>query len=645
MKKEKNAKPDKQAKEIAKQEKRAAKQERKAAKQEKKAVKKETAKNKKAKQKKEPPVKPAKGTKKKKNIQEKKRGKGKKAKMPIKFEIFAVTLIPLIILAAIITTYTVRSMRKSLAEQTISGLKDLCYSIEGTYDTLDRGAYELDGNYLRKGEYEITKNQAILENFVADSDVELSFYYGDTVVATTMTSHKSGEKISGEKAPAEIVDAVINKEEEYTDNHALINDRYYYALYTPLKNPGSGAVGMILAVKPVKLTDEMIQQNTIAILILAAILFVLAAIVVLIIASRIGRAVRRAGWLLDDLSQGDLTISIDDRMTKRKDELGLMAQALKGLMSELHNVMADIKNSSMVLSDAGQELNKFAGDTKITVNEVTMAVEDISRGALTQVEDFEKATDQVSNMGTTIDQIVDEVGGLYQTSESMEKSKADAEDIIRELSASSEKTYEAIQMIENQVNLTDESVSKIQESVKLISSIADETNMLSLNASIEAARAGEAGKGFGVVATEIQKLAEESNHSAETIDKVIRNLASESRNTVEAMEHMHEIIQEQQQKLKETRMKFQDVSYGIQSSMSKIKDIRTESEACDAARESVTDVIKNLSSVTEQNASATEETTASMDNLNTTIGVLAKKADQLETLAEKMRQNLEFFKL
>ena len=154
-------------------------------------------------------------------------------------------------------------------------------------------------------------------------------------------------------------------------------------------------------------------------------------------------------------------------------------------------------------------------------------------------------------MGVTIDQIVDEVGSLYETSESMERSKADAEEIIAELSASSEKTFEAIKMIENQVNLTDESVSKIKESVKLIASIADETNMLSLNASIEAARAGDAGKGFGVVATEIQKLAEESNQSAETIDKVIRNLAAESRNTVEAMEHMNEIIQEQQQKLRQ----------------------------------------------------------------------------------------------
>lgn len=629
-----------------KKEKSVAKLEQKRVKQEEKARKKQQKKQKPAKAAKPDKKKQEKKTQKPKTDNSKKaKKKGNKAKISIRMEIFAVTLIPLVLLAVVITTYTVHSMRTSLAEQTISGLKDLSNSVKGAYDTLDRGKYEMNGNYLRKGEYEITKNESMLDSFVADSDVEVSLFFGDTVAATSMTSHKTGEKIRGEKAPAEVVKKVIEEKEEYMDNNALVNDLYYYAYYAPLKNPGGDVIGMILTVKPVESTDEMIQENTIAILILAAILFVFAAVLVLLIASRIGRAVRRAGWLLDDISQGDLTVSIDSRMMKRKDELGLMAKALRGLMDELHNFLADLKNSSIVLSEAGQELNNFAGNTKITVNEVTMAVEDISQGALTQVEDFEKATQQVNAMGTTIDQIVEEVGVLYQTSESMELSKGEAEGIIEELSDSSEKTYEAVKMIENQVNLTDESVNKIQESVKLISSIAEETNLLSLNASIEAARAGDAGKGFGVVATEIQKLAEESNRSAATIGEVIRNLAAESRNTVDAMEHMHNIIHEQQQKLSQTKRKFQDVSDGIQSSMSKIKDIRTGSTACDDARENVTEVIRNLSSVTEQNASATEQTTASMDNLNTTVGVLAEKADQLETLAEKIRENLEFFKL
>lgn len=233
MKKEKEEKLDKRAKALKKQAKQDARAARKQAKSPK--VKKEK-KSKRAENLKKANPKP----KKEKLPKQKKAGKklpwkrrekasGKKAKLPIKFEIFAVTLVPLVLLAAIITVYTVHSMRSSLAEQTISGLRDLSTSVIGAYNTLDRGAYEMNDKYLRKGEYEITKNESMLDSFVKNSEVEVALYYGDTVAATSMTSHKTGKKINGEKAPADIVETVINNKEEHTDNNAFINDRYYYA--------------------------------------------------------------------------------------------------------------------------------------------------------------------------------------------------------------------------------------------------------------------------------------------------------------------------------------------------------------------------------------------------------------------------------
>lgn len=201
-----------------KKEKNVAKLEQKRVKQEEKARKKQQKKQ--QKKQKQKPVKAAKPDKKKQEKKTQKpktdnskkaKKKGNKAKISIRMEIFAVTLIPLVLLAVVITTYTVHSMRTSLAEQTISGLKDLSNSVKGAYDTLDRGKYEMNGNYLRKGEYEITKNESMLDSFVADSDVEVSLFFGDTVAATSMTSHKTGEKIRGEKAPEQVVKKEIGR--------------------------------------------------------------------------------------------------------------------------------------------------------------------------------------------------------------------------------------------------------------------------------------------------------------------------------------------------------------------------------------------------------------------------------------------------
>ena len=121
--------------------------------------------------------------------------------------------------------------------------------------------------------------------------------------------------------------------------------------------------------------------------------------------------------------------------------------------------------------------------------EISRAVEDMSQGSVSQAEDVENATVQVSEMGTSIEQIVDEINTLHNNSEKMGKAKDDSEKIVSELAASSDQTFDAVKRIEKQVKLTDESVTQIQQAVALITSIAEETNLLSLNASIEAARA------------------------------------------------------------------------------------------------------------------------------------------------------------
>ncbi len=576
-----------------------------------------------------------------------KKEKGKKLRISIRIEIMILTLIPLLVMTAILAVYAKQAMRTSLENESLNGLKDICYNVKGTYDALDRGSYSMDetGSYLQKGDYQITKNETLLDNLVAESDVEISVYFDNTVAATSLTSHKTGQKIHGDEAPAEAYETVVKNKEEYSDTHALINEWNYYAYYIPLKNPGGDVVGMIFAGKPCTDIDKTIRQKTVGILIVSAVILVVAAIFVLLLSNALGRAVSKAEKMIGGLSKGELNLSIDKRIVGRKDEMGMMAKALSGLIDELKGVIQKIKDSSVVLAESGNELNRFAADTKASANEITQAVEEIAHSAMHQAGDTEEAIHQVDVMGSSIDKIVSCVETLNVTSGQMEVSKNDAERIIAELAESGQRTYDTVKSIEQQVNLTDESVMKIQESVKLISSIADETNLLSLNASIEAARAGEAGRGFAVVASQIQKLSDESNASAAKIDEVIKKLAAESRNTVEAMEHMHEIIDEQQQKLQETRSKFRDVSEGIQSSMSEIREISSDSQCCDEAREKVTDAIRNLSAMSEENASTTEQTTASMDKLNATMSVLAGKADELGALAQAMQESLEFFKL
>lgn len=569
----------------------------------------------------------------------------KKVKVSMKWEIIGLTLVPLIILATVITLYAMNALKSSLEEEALSGLKDVCYSVDAAYTALDDGDYTMDGENLKKGDYNITEDDALIDSFVKASDVEITLFYGDTRRATSLVDSTTQKKILGTKASQEVTDQVVNKKEEFSSTSLTINNQSFYAYYIPMKNSDGSVVGMVFAGKPSEKVDTTIHKKTLGTLGISLILLVLAALAVLFMSNVLGKAVKRAGDMLNTLAQGNLSVQVDSKLLKRNDELGMMGRSLQELMDKLKNIIGELKKSADVLAKSGQEMNDLADQTNTNVTDISRAMDEVSRGAVSQAEDIEEATVSVSEMGDSIGKIVSQVDVLNDTSEHMEQAKSEADVIITELSESSERTSEAVNRIEKQVNLTDESVTKIEEAISLISSIAEETNLLSLNASIEAARAGEAGKGFAVVATQIQKLAEESNASAASITEVIDHLAEESRNTVDAMNEMQSIIHEQQDKLHDTKNKFEGVSAGIQTSRSEVKDIKTDTGKCDVARVKVTDVIQNLSAVSEENAAATEETMAAIQELNATMDLLAAKADDLKALAQNLEEDMNFFQI
>lgn len=569
----------------------------------------------------------------------------KKVKVSIKWEIIGLTLIPLVILATIITVYAMNALKSSLEEEALSGLKDICHSVDAACTALDDGDYVMEGDDLKKGDYNITKDEALIDSFVDASDVEITLFYGDTRRATSLVDSKTQKKILGTKASQEVTDQVVKKSEEFSSTNLTINNQSFYAYYIPMKNSDGSVVGMVFAGKSSEKVDAMIHKKTLGTMGISLGLLLIAALVVLLISNKLGKAVRKTEVMLNTLAQGDLSIQVDEKLLKRKDELGIMGRSLQELMDKLKNIIGDMKQSADVLAKSGQEMNDLADQTNTTVTDISRAMDDVSQGAISQAEDIEDATISVSEMGDSIEKIVSQVDVLNDTSENMEHAKSEADVIITELSESSERTFEAVKRIEKQVNLTDESVTKIEEAISLISSIAEETNLLSLNASIEAARAGEAGKGFAVVATQIQKLAEESNASAASITEVIDHLAQESRNTVDAMNQMQSIINEQQEKLHDTKNKFEGVSAGIQTSRSEVKVIQTDTGKCDVARVKVTDVIQNLSAVSEENAAATEETMAAIQELNAMMDLLASKADDLKALAQNLEEDMNFFQL
>lgn len=569
----------------------------------------------------------------------------KQKKLSVMTQLVLLCAVPMVIMMAFVTVYSINTMRKMTHDATMEGLENLCQSVFAAYDALDSGAYRMEGDTLYKGDYCISENVDVIDSFVEGSAADVTIFYGDTRRATSLRDKSTGERILGTKASDAVIKTVLNEGKTYETDSVVINGETYYAFYMPAKDDSGKCVGMVFAGQPATEANKRINQSSMLILGIAVLILIAALIVCVKIASAIAKVIIQTEELLSSLAEGNLNLEVSERILKRTDEIGVMGHAVQRLLDELKTIIGGIKKNTDTLMQQGDTLEGMASQTSSTADEISTAVEDISKGAVSMAEDIESATGQIANMGAIIEKIVESVKELDDLSGQMHVADTESSRIINELSESNDKTTEAIKKIEVSVHTTNESVTRIQDAVNLIASIASETSLLALNASIEAARAGEAGRGFAVVATQISKLSEDSAQSTKTIEDIIHQLTADSEASVQIMNEVNEIILEQQKKLIQTKEKFGDVSRGIEDSRKESNLINEQAGECDGERGKVVDVIQNLSAVSQENAASTEETTASMEELNATINLLAEAAGELKQMAKILEEEVSFFKL
>lgn len=345
------------------------------------------------------------------------------------------------------------------------------------------------------------------------------------------------------------------------------------------------------------------------------------------------------------LAELDFTQSEEEKKAKLgKDECGIMMQAIALLRNKLIEVVGNIQGQCDSLQDSSTVLNKSASETSETVNQLNRAIEEVAQGATSQANETQAATEHIIGMGEMIQETTTEAVHLKENAKQMISASNEAVDRIEKLGTVNQKTKEAFDVIATQTQETNASVEKIREVIEMITSIADQTNLLSLNASIEAARAGEAGRGFAIVASEIQQLATQSNESANKIAEIIAMLITESEKTVEKMEEVRAVISLQDENVIHTQEAFQSVKRGIDQSIQSIDNIADRAHQLDESRVRIVDVVQNLSSIAEENAASTEETSASANEVESIVTTIADNATQVNGIADQLCDDIDKFK-
>lgn len=381
---------------------------------------------------------------------------------------------------------------------------------------------------------------------------------------------------------------------------------------------------------------KLFSMILIILLVSAAVL----AVNTIVIAKSVTGSIGKFSDTLQKVLAGDLRTRAD---VSGRDEFSIFGKQLNDFLEKLSDMIQVTKGMSETIKINGTDLDEAVQNSSRTSGKIESAVGEISHGALMQADEVDVASGEISNMGSIFQCIVDNVEHLTDMTTGMSSVSQEASKFMSELTITNEQGMEAFSQVSQLVYQTNTSVEKISEAAELITAIADQTNLLSLNASIEAARAGEAGKGFAVVAMEIQKLAEQTGSSAEIIQRVIGELIQDAENTVAIVDEVTDVMKEQRDKLEMTQTRFKVLVGDVAESGKETCSIREYTKNCDAARKRVEEIIINLSAISEENTASSEQTNLSMVDLNGTITTLADASQQLKDLAVHMDEHLAFF--
>ena len=461
----------------------------------------------------------------------------------------------------------------------------------------------------------------------------------------TMLYHPIVEKIGKPVENALILDVVskLQKKEEVEPASSIYD--YHGAkklcAYYPEKD------GLFIVVCTADLNDALsgIRENLGQACALGGFLAVVFAILGFFFSTRMFKRVGQMQGMIDRMKNLDFTVDeTETKLLQSKDEFGIMAKALASLQQKLGETVSQIKNQSDRLFDSSNGMYKNISNMTQTTDQVDRAVQEIAEGATNQANETQKANENVITIGTMIEDTNNEVEELKKTAKNMQEAERTALEILEELGTVNQHTKASVEEIAQQTMTTNVSATKIREVTGLITDIAEETNLLSLNASIEAARAGEAGRGFAVVASQIQKLAEQSDVSAKQIENIIDQLVADSEKAVATMEQVQRIIDEQSRDVDRTGEVFRSVSDGIQKSIDGINLIGQKVQNMDQARIAVVDTVSNLSAIAEENAASTQESSASVTSITGIADEMQISSEDMRKIAEDLDQRMAAFK-
>lgn len=566
--------------------------------------------------------------------------------MSIQKKILSMTIGPVVLLGLLSIFFMLTTVRSSMMEEIEEGLKGTAAATLAAYDQNTGDYMESSNGDIWKGSYNISRSESLVDRIKDNTGMDVTFFYGDRRIMTSALD-SNGDRILNSPAGERIMEKVLQNGEEYFSSAVSLDGVMNYGYFMPVYQNGSDdeIIGMVFVGTDKENKDAVVNGIIFGIGAAVCVAMILCIGVGLKLATSISHNIKKSISIMGKVAEGDLTVWVDDKMLKRKDEIGDLSRVTVKLKDTLKGILKGISENSASLLEASRALGNAADTTNGTMNEVQNAVSQVVANSTEQSKNSESTSENMRIMGEHITETSTEVDTLNQNAASMQKSSKKTADTLAQLCHINEEVERIIGEVKEQTDRTNVSIQKINTAMEFITSIAEETNLLSLNASIEAARAGESGRGFAVVADQIKKLAEQSNQSGHEIEETTKALMEDSAREMEIMQRMQEIITEQSGSMQETRANVSEVLKEIEDSMQSILQIRESTGRLAESRGEVMEAVEQLSQIAHDNVDSTQQTYTETQEVLDTFRQVYDSAEQLKKIADELAESMQYFKM
>jgi len=412
-----------------------------------------------------------------------------------------------------------------------------------------------------------------------------------------------------------------------------------YAFYAPIRTAKGWSFGVSV---PEKQVLAQVNHLSIMVLTLFAVLIAVAAVLIFFVASSISKPIRALASKAIEFGKGDLTVKFE---VKGKDEVAQMAQALTQMADALRESMRAIDESSVQVNSSAQSLASTAEELSASSEELASQMEEVNKSAQNASASIQEVTSGIEEVAASAQNVSKAAQQLTERSSQVSMAAKEGDNAIKSIVEMIRQAKDKAEQTANVVGELSEQAKNIGQILQTINSIAEQTNLLALNAAIEAARAGEAGRGFAVVADEIRKLAEESKKATNQIGQILGQISQGAMKADNATKETVQVVEDMSKQSNVVVEQFNKIMGQINNIASQIESLAASAQEQSAAAEEMSSAMDTATKSITVIAQQMEEMTQAVRQQASGVQNVSSLSEELSSIAESLVEQVRKFKI